>query len=426
MWSRQSWGGIGAEDNCAGGGFGDTIVSDDGRSLFSAAEQGLGYIYQARFALLKLLNLPESNSVFIEKDDDVEFVDGGGRRSLASLKHKAIGETITDLSVDFWKSVRIWLAYYNREGKISSNSRFFLFTTAVVSESSFLRLFLENADPPATSFEGRAREALDASKSRTIAPIRDELGRLDEKEFDDFLSRIVIFDGSPRITEVPELIINQHLRTIRRELRAYLFERLEGWWMNLVIKILSGQSRDPVFGYEVSDKLSNLAEEYRSDNLPITFRNKLPGGEIDIQNDPRLFVDQLRCLGISPTRIQNAIVDYYRAFEQRSSWARENLLVSGEIEEYEDRLIDEWSRYKEVVYEKLHDGSEEQACIDAGRELYQWAKFETDRLRIRERVTEPYVVRGGFHILANARPTPRVYWHPRFLQRLEKLLGVTA
>jgi hypothetical protein len=122
-------------DRCGGqlrwGGFGDTIVSDDARSLFSAAEQGLGYIYQARFALLKLLNLPESNSIFIEKDDDVEFVDEGGGRSLASLKHKAIGETITDLSVDFWKSVRIWLAYYNREGKISSNSRFFLFTMLI-------------------------------------------------------------------------------------------------------------------------------------------------------------------------------------------------------------------------------------------------------------------------------------------------------
>jgi hypothetical protein len=92
-------------DRCGGqlrwGGFGDTIVSDDARSLFSAAEQGLGYIYQARFALLKLLNLPDSNSIFIEKDDDVEFVDEGGGRSLASLKHKAIGETITDLSVDY-------------------------------------------------------------------------------------------------------------------------------------------------------------------------------------------------------------------------------------------------------------------------------------------------------------------------------------
>jgi hypothetical protein len=181
-----------------------------------------------------------------------------------------------------------------------------------------------------------------------------------------------------------------------------------------------------VYGHEVSDKLSSLSEEYRSDNLPITFRNRLPEGGIEIHNDPRLFVHQLRAIGISPTRIQNAIVDYYRAFEQRSSWARENLLVSGEIEEYEDRLVDEWNRYKEVVYEKIHDGSEEQACMEAGRELYRWAELETDRLRIRERVAEPYVVRGGFHILANARPIPRVYWHPQFLQRLEKLLEPSA
>jgi hypothetical protein len=401
-------------------------VTSDTRSLFSAAEQGLGYIYQARFALLKILSLPEGSSIFIEKDDDVEIVDERGRQSLASLKHKAVGDKITDLSTDFWKSVRIWLANYNRDGRGSSDSRFFLFTTAVIAEDSFLRFFLENATPPSTSLAAHAREVLYASRSQTIAPIRDELDRLEENEFADFLSRIVIFDGSPRVTEVPQLIMDQHLRTIRRESRVYLFERLEGWWMNLVIKILSGERRDAVFGYEVSDKLSALAEEYRSDNLPITFRNKLPDGKIDIDNDPRLFVDQLRFIGVSPTRIQNAIVDYYRAFEQRSSWARESLLVSGEIEEYEDRLIDEWNRYKEVVFENLNDSSEEQACIDAGKELYRWAEFETDGFRIRERVTEPYVVRGGFHMLANARPAPRVYWHPRFLKRLEELLGVTA
>jgi hypothetical protein len=400
-------------------------VTDGTRSLFSAAESGLGYIYQARLALLKLLSLPESSSVFIEKDDDVEFVDDGGKRSLASLKHKAIGETITDLSVDFWKSVRIWLAYYNRDGRIASNSRYFLFTTGTVSEGSFLRFFLENATAPGKSLAVHARDGLDTTTSKTIVPIRDELNRLDEGESEDFLSRIVIFDGSPRITEVPQLIIDQHLRTIRRESRSYLFERLEGWWMDLVIKILAGEKQGPIFGYEVSDKLSSFAEEYRSDNLPITFRNRLPDGEIDTENDPRLFVDQLRCIGISPIRIQRAIVDYYRAFEQRSSWARENLLISGEIEEYEDRLVDEWTRYKEVVCEKLHNGSEEQACIDAGKELYRWAEFETDRFRIRERVTEPYVVRGGFHMLANSRPMPRVYWHPRFLHRLEKLLEVT-
>jgi hypothetical protein len=401
-------------------------VNSDTSSLFSAAEQGLGYIYQARFALLKILSLPEGSSISIDKDDDVDVIDELGRKSLLSLKHKARDDRLTDLDTDFWKSVRIWLDKYNRDGKISSDSKFFLFTTAVIADGSFLRLFLESAPSPTTSLTIAVREALAATKSKVIAPIREALDRLDDKELEDFLSRILIFDGSPRATEVPRHIMDQHLRTIRRESRGHLFERLEGWWTDVVIKILAGERRDPVFGYEVSDKLSALAEEYRSDNLPITFRDRLPDGKIDVEKDPRIFVDQLRCIGISPSRIQSAILDYYRAFEQRSSWARESLLISGEIEEYEDKLVDEWNRYKEAVFENLGDGAEEHACIMAGKELYRWAEFETGNFRIRERVTEPYVVRGGFHILANAKPTPRVYWHPRFLKRLEQLLEVTA
>ncbi|KAF2991123.1 hypothetical protein OGR47_02860 [Methylocystis sp. MJC1] len=390
-------------------------------SPFSAAEQGLGYIYQARLALLKLLSFPESSCVFIEKDDDVELLDEAGRPSLASLKHKAVGETLTDLSPDFWKSVRIWLTVYNRDGRIASGARFFLFTTAAVANTSLLSVFLEGAKPPETPVTTLMKEVLEKSTSKTIIPIREELGKLEEQEFEDFLSRVVIFDRSPRITEVPQLIVDQHLRTVRREVRPFVFERLEGWWINRVIEMLSGKSAEGVFGYEVSDKLLSFAEEYRSDNLPITFRNKVPDSKIDAESDPRLFVEQLRFIGLNAIRIQRAIVDYYRAFEQRSSWARENLLISGEIEEYEDRLVDEWSRYKEVIFERLDDDSGEEACIAAGRELYKWAEFETDRLRIRERVTEPYVVRGCFHILANVRPTPRVFWHPRFLKRLEEL-----
>ena len=45
---------------------------------YSAGEQGLGYIYQARLALLHLLQLPENIAVSLEKDDDLDFVDGDG------------------------------------------------------------------------------------------------------------------------------------------------------------------------------------------------------------------------------------------------------------------------------------------------------------------------------------------------------------
>ncbi|WP_232456161.1 ABC-three component system protein [Burkholderia ubonensis] len=397
---------------------------------FSAGEQGLGYIYQARLALLQLLQLSEDAAVFLEKDDDLDFVDSDGSKSLASLKHKAAGDRLTDLSTDFWKSVRIWLARYKRDGRSTSNLRFFLFTTATVSNSSFLKRFLPaqlNTDNEATTLAAQAEEALGRSRSDLIEEIATAFNELTPTEKEDFLARILILDGSPRIEAIPETIKDMHMRSIRREHRNAVFERLEGWWNDAVIKQLTGSRDEGIFGYEVSDKLSALSEEYKLDNLPITFRGKGPAGEIDTENDPRTFVVQLREIGISSNRIRNAILDYYRAFEQRSEWARESLLVSGEIEDYEDRLVDEWCRYKDVVFEELDENSAEEMLLRAGKDLYTWADQQTgnyESLRIRARVTEPYVTRGSFHILADAAPEPRVYWHPRFLNRIGQLLEV--
>jgi len=399
-------------------------MSGNAPSPYSAAEQGLGYIYQARFALWKILELPENSSLLLEKEDDVTFDEADGGKNLMSLKHKAVGDALTDLAPDFWKSVRIWLAHYKANGRIGCDARFMLFTTGAVSGDSMLTIFKdEEADG-----EARARAAngpLANSKSVLIVAVREELDTLTAAELADFYSRITIADATLRITEIPSAVINRHLRTIRRDSRLFLFERLEGWWMDQAIRLLARERTAAISGVEVSDKLSAMAEEYRNDNLPITFRQRQPN-QMDVDNDPRLFVQQLRALEVSTTRLQAAIIDYYRAFEQRSSWARENLLVANEIEEYEDRLIDEWSRYKEVVFETISDKSDDAVCLAAGRELYRWAELETASLRIRERVTEPYVVRGAFHILANARPQPHVHWHPRFLARLAHILGKAA
>lgn len=405
-------------------------MKDPTADKFSASEQGLGYLYQSRFALLRLLELPENTAVLLEKDDDLDFVDNDGIRSLASLKHKADGDRLTDLSIDFWKSVRIWLARYKRDGRSASDLSFFLFTTGTVQRASFLWGFrpaqADNGDETKTLAE-QAEEALARSKSSLIAGIAAEFNKLTPTEKDDFLARILIVDNSPRIEDISVAIKDRHMRSIRREHRSAVFERLEGWWNDEVIKLLTGKRADAVFGFEVSDKLSALAEEYKLDNLPITFRGKEPAGEIDTDNDPRTFVAQLRHIGISSSRIRNAILDYYRAFEQRSEWARENLLISDEIEDYEDRLVDEWSRYRDVVFEELNENSAEEVLQRAGKELYNWAdqvSGNIESLRIRARVTEPYVTRGSFQILADAAPEPRVYWHPRFLDRLCQLLGV--
>jgi len=92
-------------------------------SLFSVAEPSLGYVFQSRYALLRMFDLPEDGEVYIERNDDVEFVAVDGSITLGSLKHKADGNRLSDLSVDFWKSVRVWVAHYKSSGRVGSTAR---------------------------------------------------------------------------------------------------------------------------------------------------------------------------------------------------------------------------------------------------------------------------------------------------------------
>lgn len=393
-------------------------------SQFSAAQQGLGYIFQPRFALLQALDLAEDCFIYIERNDDVEFVEQDGRASLASLKHKAEGDRLSDLSTDFWKSVRIWLVTFKQTGRTASKARFQLFTTSEISAGSFLEQFAEH-DADGDSRARDAAAALDKSRSELISKVQGELADLTAEEASDFYSRITIFPQTARIDDIPRLI-SRRLITVRRESRMDLFQRLEGWWIDLAIQTLTGERKDPIKVQEVHDRLAVLADDYKVDSLPIEYADKLPEGAIDANTDPRRFVEQLRALKLSAERIRYAIIDYYRAFEQRSSWARANLLVSDEIERYEDKLVEEWGRYKAIACENITEESADDVCVSAGRELYNWAERSTGELRIRERVAEQYVVRGTFHILANGSPAPRVHWHPRFLQQIAKILEVAA
>ncbi|MHC8361998.1 ABC-three component system protein [Pseudomonas sp. LS2P72] len=399
---------------------------------YSAREQGLGYIFQPRFALFQALDLPEDTAIVIEKEDDLDFEDASGTKTLASLKHKAVGDRLNDLSVDFWKSVNIWLTRYTGNGRIESNFQFFLFTTSTVAPGSFLEFFLHGADTTDAlpSVWEVTQATLHSSESKALLKVKGLLSTLSDPEKEDFVSRITIVDDVPRIQDLPALIKGQKMRVIRPEHREAVFERLEGWWNDMIIQMLCDPDFDPITGSDVSEKLHAFSEEYRADNLPITFEDAEPEKPIEVATDNRLFVLQLRHLHLSPSRVRNAILDYYQAFEQRSAWARQRLTGAEEIEAYEQRLTNEWKRHRDIIFDEAFEMSEED-CSDsrlvaAGKKLYTWAEIEAQKLehlKIRARVTAPYVVRGSYQILANKRPHPAVYWHPRLLDHLANSTG---
>ena len=147
---------------------------DTKQDKFSAGAQGIGYIYQPRFALYHLLELPERVAVFIEKDDDLDFVDNEKNiKTLASLKHKAEGERLTDLATDFWKSLRVWCDRYEKYGYETSDLQFYLMTTNTISDSSFLKYFKPGVNR--SKLEKSLTEQLTAAANKSSAKIVKEV-----------------------------------------------------------------------------------------------------------------------------------------------------------------------------------------------------------------------------------------------------------
>ena len=393
----------------------------DDASQFSASEPALGYLYQLRYALLQILRLPEETTCFIEKDDDIDFTDADEGRILASLKHKAPGDTLTDLSPDFWKSVRIWLTNYLNETKKPSSAKYILCTTGKVQVGSFLTAFLPDASL-GENLSARITGVLGGSESKTIKKTTDLLANLPQDQWPDFFRRITIYDCLERIQDVPELIITEKLRTVRPQFRRPVYERLEGWWINECIELLTGKRQDPFRSSEVSEMLSSITEQFREDNLPIDFEDAEPEQGVNPDSDDRYFVKQLRAIGLRSNRLRRAILDYYRAFEQRGKWQRENVTLTGEIEQYDDRLVDEWARIREIIFDELKADSPEEVLRATGRKLLNdLSTSGHPNLRIRADVTATYVVMGSYHMLANEE-TPRVHWHPRFTERMAEIL----
>jgi hypothetical protein len=95
--------------------------------------------------------------------------------------------------------------------------------------------------------------------------------------------------------------------------------------------------------------------------------------------------------------------------------------VGDEVESYERRLIDEWERFAAALTEELDGVASEIELKRVGRQIFNWMEQTAD-LRIRPNVSELYVMRGSFHILAN-KPAPSVWWHPKFVERLSEILA---
>jgi hypothetical protein len=204
---------------------------------------------------------------------------------------------------------------------------------------------------------------------------------------------------------------------VKRSFLGSFLQRLEGWWLQRTVKQMTDLAPEPIRSEELSAEVEGLREQFKRENLPVDA--DIVDTVVDASGyQDRVFVRQLDLIEIGNKRIFHAIRNYFRAFEQRSRWIREDLLLVGELDRYEDWLIEDWEVLFEAMREKLGQDASESMKKEAAQTLYAWV--ESGALRsVRLDCREPFVARGTFHILADNR---RVGWHPEFAERLRQLL----
>lgn len=401
-------------------------MSEEDRNQFSAADAALGYLYQVRVALLWALRRLKSATEFlvsVETLDDVTFEtkDGTAVQLLQTKHHRTRKASLSDASPDLWKSLRIW--FEGRAAKsILADAALHLLTTAAApagSAAAYLRLEGRNVDAALAALQSTAQSSTNAANMAAY----EAFLKASPATRKAILETVVVIDAAPRVCALDqELRAEVFWAADRKDHDAFL-DRLEGWWLRRVLKQLAAVGRaDLILAGEIEAEMSDLRDQFKQDSLPID--EDLLGFSLDDATNrthaESTFVHQLNLIKAGKRRIAAAIRDYYRAFEQRSRWLRNDLLLVGDLEKYERKLIEEWEIVFEAMRDEIGNNAAEDAKERAARVVLQWA--ERVSIPIRPRVTEPFVTRGSLHMLADE---VRVGWHPEFRDRLAALLAVS-
>ncbi|WP_447824533.1 ABC-three component system protein [Aeromonas salmonicida] len=388
------------------------------KNIFDATASALGYIYQVRYALLLALKKltitenPDNCYISIEVIDDIAFEKDGTPFELLQAKYHGSTGNIGNRSSDLWKTIRVWCELITKSDLYLEDTTFTLLTTENAKNNTI-------AEYLGTSNKRNTEKAL--TEMLTIASEKNNT--TNQKAYDAFnfleswqqhslLSSIYIIHNAPDILNV-EKQIQQHIRMSTSQQHVSAFTtRLEGIWFKRAIEIMSSKDEKSINLGEIVNIVDELRPQFMPGNLPADYENALPD-KIDVQNDDRIFIEQLRLIGANNSLIKNAIINYYRAFEQRSRWSRDNLVKPGELKKYIDRLRDEWDHQKSLL-DFDYDLSNGDQKIEAGKTLYKLCQTSS-AISIRPEYNSAYVARGTYHTMSDDKV---IGWHTDYIELL--------
>lgn len=401
-------------------------------SPFDASASALGYLYQCRYALLLALQREEEPnvSISIEKLDDVSFhLDGASQPVATELRqfklHTNRQGGLGDRSPDIWKTLKIWAEAIRANQVDLDRVTLCLVTTSRVNDQNAVRWLLPD---PARRNPEEARKKLEQAGANSASDVVSDafasLSKLSEDQRKKLFRATYLLEGSLPPTDLQQEIGRCLWAAALPHHREAFVERLEGWWINVVVKHLNEPSPPPIPLQLIQQQVHEIRAQFRRDCLPDDLFKEAVPPEATKPDDDRIFVRQLLLIALSPTRLHLAQEDHYRAFTQRSRWVKQQLVGFDEETNYEARLIVGWKERFAIMREGIVGNGDETVLAQHGLRLYEWIVLEAPskaQLWMRPDFQTEYMVKGSYHMLADQL---RVGWHPDYEARMKPSMPV--
>lgn len=380
---------------------------------FSAVEQTSGYIYQVRFALLLLLRDDGNRSLIIENLDDVEFGKNGTPQELIQFKHHVRRKgSLSDRSSDLWKTIRVW-AFRILNDQVDINDVTLTIITTSISNESSIAGSIKNKNKTTDEIVEMLTEIAEQGGSETNKEEYKTFLNLTNQQKRDLVKGIRIVDGAPLNEELSGVIEKELKNAALPQHREKFRIHLEGWWLNRVVLSFSDERIKQITRSELDLLQEEIREGLKRENLPYyhDISDKVPQ-EQELKYQTRKYIKQLELITVSEDTKKIAMKDYYRAYEHRSRWLREELLGVSELPIYDTELLDEWFRMYSIMSEDLPANCSNESKIQEGKTLYRWASTVSNvNIPTRPHWNHVFLTRGSYHMLADEI---KIGWYPGF------------
>ena len=387
----------------------------------NASSQALGYLYQVQCALLFLLDSEDEDiKVCIEKFDDISFHKDQNVIEQLQLKYHSKDGNITNSSVDFWRTLKVWIDAINADVTLLDSTKFYIITTNSIATDSVIEKIKkvkkndkDEIDKIYNELKQIADDGIKTNNPKSQShKFYSAFINFQQSQAKSLINSIVIIPDYYKPTEINEKILSKLKLFTSKRTEKYVFDTLTGWWYEKAIKCLEASNPTFITYDEVRQKINYIVSEIKAESLPVDVTKKeieaIKAGK-NIQN----IISQMQLIGANEGKIKLALQNYYKAYAQRSKWIKDALIYSDELDTYDQKLFSEWEYQFIDATDNINETTNEMDKIETGKQIYN--RLMNKDIPIRTNLNDNSISRGSYNSLSNDLT---IGWHPDYKKRI--------